>query len=102
MPAMPAVAQRAASAASCGRGMRLPSVRRRAMDKTLVEEVARQAPLRLELFDVRLHDLGGRGPQLRRHVVPCGIEQRRPRALAAVQGGDELALAVELVLDVLG
>ena len=45
-----------------------------------------------------LHHLRRRGAQLGRDVVPGGVEQRRARALAALQRRDELSLAVELVV----
>ena len=51
---------------------------------------------------MRIHRETGGGPQRRRHVVPCGVQQALARALPAPEGGEKLPLALETMLAILG
>src|SRR5262249_51666459 len=68
----------------------------------LLAEIARQALLFLQLFEVGLHRHRRHRQQLDRDVVPDLGEQGGAGALAALEPGEQAALAHLAVLDVLG
>src|SRR4051812_40008008 len=75
---------------------------RQAAWRLSVGQLARPHPaLAGELVEVRLHHDRRRGAQLGGGRVPGALEQPGPRALALVERDEQLALAVEAVLDVL-
>src|SRR4029077_818590 len=67
-----------------------------------VPQIGGQAPLVLELLEGCLHCDRGRTAKFSRDVVPHLREEGAPRALPAIERGDQPALSHQTVLDVLG